>query len=282
MKKAAKTLLFVALLGAFHSITAQSNNSAKHLKIVLLNENITTHFVGTEDISYNDVSTHRVGSYLPLSNMLAVKPKEQTDEELGVLTIISESKMNQYKLEYTPIPEEAYTEVFINEENAAAYNNPNVGLTTKEIKRISNEIRKQKAAYHGVSTKAYGMEIRLNNIYTVGDYFFIDYAIENKTNIKYDVDQIRYKIEDEKVSRKTNSQSIELEAEPVSPLYNHFPAESFKHNMRNIAVFKKFTFPDDKVFTIELAEQQISGRRIILRINYKDVLKADTLDYEKI
>lgn len=282
MKKATTTILLVGLSSLFHFSYAQTDNSARQLKVVLLNENITTHFVGKEDISYNDISTHRVGSYLPLSNMLAIKPKEKTDDELGVLTIISESKMNQYKLEYTSIPTEAYTEVFINDEDSEAYNNPNIGLTTKEIKKISNKIRQSKASYHGVSTRAYGLEIRLNNIYTVGGYFFIDYDIENKTNIKYDVDQIRYKIEDEKVSKKTNNQSLEIDQEPVSPLYNHYPADIFSKKMRNIAVFEKFTFPDDKVFTIELAEKQISGRRIILRINYKDILKADTIDYEKL
>ena len=279
MEKQRIHMFLIVILAGMNFSFGQSNNSAARLEIILLNENITTHFVGKEDISYTDISTHRVGHYLPLSNMLAVKPKEKTDEELGVLTIISESRIQQYKLQYTPIPEQAFTEVFFNEEGRV-YNNPNVGLTTQQIKQISDQIRKESPKYHGVSTRAYKMEISLNNIYTVENYFFIDYTIENKTNIKYDVDQIRYKIEDEKVAKKTNAQSIEIEEEPMSPLYNHFAEKSFKKKMRNIAVFEKFTFPDDKVFTIEIAEEQISGRKIMLRINYNDVLKADTIDYE--
>jgi len=40
-------------------------------------------------------------------------------------------------------------------------------------------------------------------------------------------------------------------------------------------VFEKFTFPDEKVFTVEVSEKQISGRTVILRIDYADVLNAD-------
>ncbi|MCS3332298.1 DUF4138 domain-containing protein (plasmid) [Bacteroides thetaiotaomicron] len=41
-------------------------------------------------------------------------------------------------------------------------------------------------------------------------------------------------------------------------------------------VFEKFTFPDQKVFTIEFSEKQISGRTVKLMIDYEDVLNADT------
>jgi Domain of unknown function (DUF4138) len=42
-------------------------------------------------------------------------------------------------------------------------------------------------------------------------------------------------------------------------------------------VFDKFTFPNDKILTIELAEKQVSGRAEVLKIKYKDILTAETL-----
>ena len=54
------------------------------------------------------------------------------------------------------------------------------------------------------------MTMRLNNIYAVGDYFFIDFSIENKTNIRFDIDEIRVKLADKKLSKATNAQIIEL------------------------------------------------------------------------
>ena len=53
-------------------------------------------------------------------------------------------------------------------------------------------------------------------------------------------------------------------------------AKSFKYGYRNIMVIKKMTFPNDKVLTIEMSEAQISGRNILLTIDYEDVLAADS------
>ena len=115
------------------------------------------------------------------------------------------------------------------------------------------------------------MDIRLNNIYSAGEYFFIDFSVENRTNIRFDIDQIRFKVEDKKKSKATNSQSVEL-----SPAMILESGTSFLHGYRNVVVLKKLTFPNDKVLTIEMSEKQISGRTITLSIDYEDVLHADS------
>ena len=115
------------------------------------------------------------------------------------------------------------------------------------------------------------MDIRLNNIYSAGEYFFIDFSVENRTNIRFDIDQIRFKVEDKKKSKATNNQSVEL-----SPAMILESGTSFLHGYRNVVVLKKLTFPNDKVLTIEMSEKQISGRTITLSIDYEDVLHADS------
>ena len=52
------------------------------------------------------------------------------------------------------------------------------------------------------------MVMRLNNIYSVGDYFFIDFSIENKTNIRFDIDEIRVKLVDKKLAKATNAAGL--------------------------------------------------------------------------
>ena len=117
------------------------------------------------------------------------------------------------------------------------------------------------------------MEMRLNNIYAVGDYFFIDYSVENKTNIRFDIDEMRLKLADKKISKATNNQVIEL-----TPEMQLEQTQSFKYGYRNILVVKKLTFPNDKILTIEMSEKQISGRTISLNIDYEDVLCADSFN----
>ena len=128
------------------------------------------------------------------------------------------------------------------------------------------------------------MMMRLNNIYSVGDYFFIDFSIENKTNIRFDIDEIRIKLTDKKLAKATNAQTIEL-----TPALVLESGKTFRHGYRNVIVVKKMTFPNDKLLTIEMTEKQISGRNISLNIDYEDILAADSFhqiywrrnDYEK-
>jgi conjugative transposon TraN protein len=117
------------------------------------------------------------------------------------------------------------------------------------------------------------MLMRLNNIYSVGDYFFLDFSIENRTNIRFDIDELRFKLSDKKQSKATNSQIIEL-----TPALVLDQSQTFRYGYRNVVVLKKMTFPNDKVLTIEVSEKQISGRTIKLNIDYEDVLYADSFN----
>ena len=87
----------------------------------------------------------------------------------------------------------------------------------------------------------------------------MDITYKNKTNLSYHIDDLRFKIDDKKVTKATNIQSLEIK--PELALFN-IPA--FDKYYRNIFVFKKMSFPGNKVLNIELSEKQISGRVITL------------------
>jgi hypothetical protein len=106
----------------------------------------------------------------------------------------------------------------------------------------------------------------------LGDYIFLDIGFQNETNIKYDIDELRFKIDDKKINKATNVQSLE-----IKPDFTLFDQPFFKKYYRNIFIFKKFSFPGNKVLYIEMSEKQLSGRIISLKISYKDVLDADMI-----
>ena len=83
----------------------------------------------------------------------------------------------------------------------------------------------------------------------------------------------RSKLADKKQSKATNSQIIEL-----TPAFVLDQSKTFKYGYRNVVVLKKMTFPNDKVLSIEISEKQISGRTIMLNIDYEDVLYADSFN----
>ena len=120
--------------------------------------------------------------------------------------------------------------------------------------------------------KAFGIEGRLNHIYAAGDYLFMDISYRNKTRLKYDVDDFRFKLDDKKVTKASNVQSVEIKPEFV--LFN---VPVFAKYYRNIFVLKKMSYPGNKVLHADLSEKQLSGRVITLAISYKDMLDADIL-----
>ena len=154
-----------------------------------------------------------------------------------------------------------------------AFHNPAVSMSTEDMVRFARRIWNSPAKYRNVSRKHQRMIMRLNNIYTVGEYFFIDFSVENMTNLRFDIDELRFKLTDKKQHKRTTVQSIELESVFVLD-----KSRSFQSGYRQVAVLKKMTFPNDKVLSIELSEKQISGRTISISIDYEDVLAADSFN----
>lgn len=248
----------------------------KEMERLTVNEQVTTVITATEPIRFVDISTDKIAGDQPINNTIRLKPKEGAHEDgevLAIVTIVTERYRTQYALLYTTRLQEAVTDKVVQRMEQTAYHNPAVSLSTEDMYRIARNIWSSPAKWRDVKTKKHRMEMRLNNIYAVGDYFFIDYSVENKTNIRFDIDEMRLKLADKKISKATNNQVIEL-----TPEMQLEQTQSFKYGYRNILVVKKLTFPNDKILTIEMSEKQISGRTISLNIDYEDVLCADSFN----
>ena len=173
---------------------------------------------------------------------------------------------------YTSRPEEAVTDKTILLDERTRYDNPAVSLSTEDMARYARRIWLSPSK--GIrSSKKHKMQIALNNIYSVGEYFFLDFSVYNRTNIRFDIDQLKIKLQDKKKAKATTVQTIDLE-----PAFTLDRSPSFLHGYRNVVVIRKLTFPDDKILTIELSEKQISGRTISLKVKYSDVLSADAFN----
>ena len=237
---------------------------------------MTTLVTASEPILFVDVSTDKVAGDKPIENTVRFKPKdaEHTDGEvLAIATIVTERYRTQYALVYTTKMTEAVTDKEIAPYERTAYRNPAVSLSTEDMTKFARRVWNSPAKIHNVKAKSNRMLMRLNNIYAVGEYFFLDFSVDNRTNIRFDIDELRVKLVDKKVQKATNNQTIEL---PLALVLDH--SRSFLHGYRNVIVFKKMTFPNDKVVTIELSEKQISGRAISISVDYEDVLSADAFD----
>lgn len=266
-----KILAAFLITAAFQPIKAQT--TYQEMEQLTVNEQVTTVITASEPIRFVDISTDLVAGDQPINNTVRLKPKEaghEDGEALAIVTIVTERYRTQYALLYTTRLTEAVTskEIELSERNA--YHNPAVSMSTEDMYRYARQIWTSPARFRNVGSKKHRMTMRLNNIYSAGDYFFLDFSVENRTNIRFDIDEVRLKLSDKKVSKATNSQVVELKPELILE-----QSRSFLHGYRNVIVVKKLTFPNDKVLTVELTEKQISGRTISLNIDYEDVLSAD-------
>ena len=275
-------LTILALTFLFGFVTAQAQETecdtcshyrqpcddTEELKVLFVNKDVSTHFVAMDEIRYVDISTNGIAGDIPVGNVVRIKPVEEGAN--GVITIVTESHLVQYALIYTTDMAKVCTRHNLAYEEVRSLLDPERTMTKSDMYDYAYKMMNSGRKYYDVTTKAKRLKMTLNNIYTVDKYFFIDLSLRNKTNIQFDIDQIRFKIEDKKIYKATSFQSVE-----VKPIVTLNDDQSFRRDYRNIFVFEKFTFPEDKVFTIEISEKQISGRTIILRLSYADILAAD-------
>jgi conjugative transposon TraN protein len=268
------------LLAAICALGIASSASAKEK--IYVNDEVTTHIVMPENIKMVDISTTKLIGNQCADNIVRIKPYIDNDslqtyyrenELMATLTLIGERHMAQYDIIFTHTPARAASIHHVPYSHTESYVNPEVSMPEAEMARYAWAVYGSDRKYNQVVSKAHGMKAIVNNIYSIGDYFFIDYSLQNKTKIPYDIEELRIKLTDKKEVKATNSQTIEL-----TPAYSLNLAKKFKKNYRNVLVIPKLTFPDEKVLRLEISENQISGRVITLTIEYEDILNADGFD----
>ena len=273
-----KSKMLLCFLSLFMAAAGASANER-----IYVNREVTTHIVMPENIKMVDISTTKIAGNQCTDNIVRIKPSCGSDsipeagyrdnELLGTLTLIGERHIAQYDILYTQSPQMAASIFEVPYSHTQSYINPEVTMPMAEMARYAWAVYGSGRKYNQIVSRAHGMKAVVNNIYAVGDYFFIDYSLQNKTKIAYDIEELRVKLTDKKETKATNSQTIELS--PVFPL-NH--VRKFKKSYRNVLVLPKLTFPDEKVLRLEISENQISGRVITLTIEYEDILHADGFD----
>lgn len=268
------------LLAAVCALGIAGSASAKEK--IYVNDEVTTHIVMPENIKMVDISTTKLIGNQCADNIVRIKPFIDNDsirtyyrenELMATLTLIGERHMAQYDIIFTHAPARAAAIHHVPYSHTESYINPEVSMPEAEMARYAWAVYGSDRKYNQVVSKAHGMKAIVNNIYSIGDYFFIDYSLQNKTKIPYDIEELRVKLTDKKEVKATNSQTIEL-----TPAYSLNLAKRFKKNYRNVLVIPKLTFPDEKVLRLEISENQISGRVITLTIEYEDILNADGFD----
>lgn len=294
MKKILSLLAILLIAGySFAQNTTASKVYKNRLPEISVTKDVNLHFRSPEPIQFVDLSTNKLIGDLPAENVVRIKIRdfEKSDvkdslkinelhpinyahnEELGIVTIVGQSFMAQYKLVFKNNNDnlEVISNIEVLPQDMQPLEFPNFQMSNAELRKYAVQMFEQKENKAIRKNKDLGLISRLNKVFTFGDYVFLDVSFKNKTNLVYDIDKLKFSIDDKKIYKATNVQSVEIE--PVFQLYH---LKRFRKSYRNIFVFKKFTYPNNKVLKIRLIENQISGRTINLEVQYSDILQADT------
>jgi conjugative transposon TraN protein len=203
-----------------------------------------------------------------VENTLQVKAARRDFPETNLTVITADGKLHHFYVNYSDHPDR---QTFSLNTNSIVDFTSGVNLILYERKvdkilaRAVNGSRRRDAKF--------GIKFSLNEIYIDEDEIFYDITIRNKSNIRYDIQSMRFFIRDRKRVKRTVAQEIELVKSYVSADISRVSGHG---SLRVVYVLKKFTIPDAKSLDIELFEKN-GGRNLKLRIDNQRIVKAKRL-----
>jgi conjugative transposon TraN protein len=289
-----KILSLTMMLFCFLQSNAQTLNpkiDVENLPIIFMGDGVNIHIISPEPIQFVDLSSNELVGDLPAENIARVKvqehkedeesegknatqPKYTSGQDIGIITVVGQSFLSQYRAIYQGEDFKKTwlaANIHVKAEDMQPLEYPKFKYSNYELKKFAQQIFDKKLKKPIRKKKDLKLTMQLNNVYVLDDYIFLDISIENNTNLACDIEGMKFSIEDKKIYKATNNQSILL-----NPLFSLNDQRKVRKSYRNIFVFEKFTFPNSKILKIRLLEEQISGRVIDMKINYSDVLEADT------
>jgi hypothetical protein len=117
------------------------------------------------------------------------------------------------------------------------------------------------------------LSVRAGNVGYQQETLFFPLHIANKSNVTYDVDFVKFYIQDKQVAQRTAEQALEIA--PIYVFNGSLKKIQAKGQLEQVYIFKKFTIPEQKQLIVEVYEKG-GGRNIKLKLTNSDLLKART------
>lgn len=273
--------LFLALLllsGPYIFAQNPGQRLLQNLPCITVSSGSSIHFRSPEPILYADISDPGIRGDLPVKNVLRIKipvdsPSKAIKEALsGIVTIIGESFMAQYRLSSQASGSgAAITDIEILPSAMVPLDPQRQRISTAAIRGHAMDMLRSRGNVALRKTASMGISARLNQVFCIDQLIFLDLSFENHSQLSYDAELLRMSIEDKKINKATNHQSVE-----IRPVWSLYPLQRFNKSFRNIYVIDKLTFSADKLLELTMSEKQPSARTVSLKIKYGDLLGADT------
>jgi conjugative transposon TraN protein len=193
-----------------------------------------------------------------VENILQIKAAQQEFLQSNLTVVTSDGKLYSFLVAYEPDP---FSYAYDFSSLKAKGNAITTGHNEAQINALAS------MAYHdksriAISEEAYDITLSVTGIFIAEDYIFYRILLENESNVSYDIDQLRFFVRDQKRSRRTASQEMELAPISLWQPVVKVPAKSMKSF---VVVLPKFTIPNKKNLYLQLTELS-GGRHLQMKI----------------
>lgn len=141
---------------------------------------------------------------------------------------------------------------------------------TDEIRtQIEERVKRKGRKIYTLGIRQNKVEFAVHNIFIEDNKLIFQFSVDNKSNIPYDIDYMKFYIIDKKTKQTAYQET------PVLPLFinKYEPLIKGKSKLNLIVCFEKFTIPDDKYFLIDINEKE-GGRHIKYRLQDADIINV--------
>ena len=218
------------------------------------------------DIGSRDVLAQKAKG---VENILQIKAAKESFPQTNISIITADGTLTSFILDYAEQPS-VLSLSLIPEEKKNSSCILSETFNEAEVQKYAKLASVSKEKISWIKDKRFGICMKLNGLFIHDNIMYLRMSIANKTNINYNIDQLRFYIRDQKKTKRTATQEIE-----INPLYVKDDTAVIVGQTERVFVYAvpKFTIPDKKYLVIELMEKN-GGRHLKIKVRNKTIVQT--------
>ncbi|WP_294246244.1 conjugative transposon protein TraN [uncultured Chryseobacterium sp.] len=275
-------LLFVSRMFGQDSLIAPLSLEKAKLEPfrMLVTYSKTSHVIFPSPIRYVDLGSELLiaSKSEPIGNVLRIKAAVRNFEEETNFSVITEDgQFYSFDVFYSPYPAVLTYDLLKRQREIERQYSTDVlfedlkGSSSSLTKlMMENLYRNSRKTINHIASKSYGIRFSVRALHVNDNKFYFTLEVDNKSNIAYDIEMIKFKIVDKKKLKRKVVQEKRLE-----PIRVYTPLITVTHhsNAKGVYVLEQFTLLKGQVLEVEILERN-GGRHQKVQLGNKKLIHA--------
>lgn len=209
-----------------------------------------------------------------VENILQVKAASDSLQETNLTAITADGSLYSFLLEFAREPLALNLNLALSDAASSPVGVLPIGYDNEaKMRGLAEKVAMKQTTLNGLRSKEHAISLQVGGIYIEEGNLFFQLSIENSSPLRYDIDQLRFFIRDQKRTKRTAFQELEQRA-----IYVHGTPGSIGplSTMVLVYVFPQFTIPDKKELILQLMEKN-GGRHLQIKVKNKKLLRSKAI-----